>query len=48
MVRQVEPKGLSRRSRVARFFLVHDTKTGKDVPNGHKISQMPRENSKWL
>jgi hypothetical protein len=33
--------------RVARFFLVHDPKTGKNctqstenVPNGHKISQM--------
>jgi hypothetical protein len=25
--------------RVARFFLVHDTKTGKNVPNGHKIFQ---------
>jgi hypothetical protein len=34
-------------NRVARFFLVHDTKTGKifqmktqNVPNGNKISQM--------
>jgi hypothetical protein len=28
--------------RVARFFLVHDTKTGKDVPvpNEHKVYQM--------
>jgi hypothetical protein len=34
--------------RVARFFLVHDSKTGQNVsnahyinvPNGHKISQM--------
>jgi hypothetical protein len=23
--------------RVARFFLVHDTKTGKNVPNKHTI-----------
>jgi hypothetical protein len=26
--------------RVARFFLVHDTKTGKNVPNEHKMYQM--------
>jgi hypothetical protein len=25
------------RLRVARFFLVHDTKTGKNVPNENKI-----------
>jgi hypothetical protein len=25
--------------RVARFFLVHDSKTGKNVPNAHKIYQ---------
>jgi hypothetical protein len=39
----------------ARFFLVHDTKTGKyvptkrtqNVPNGHKISQMSVKYSKW-
>jgi hypothetical protein len=24
-------------NRVARFFLVHDTKTGNDVPSEHKI-----------
>jgi hypothetical protein len=40
--------------RVARFFLVHDTKTGKYVPkdhkmhqNGHKISQMSLKYFKW-
>jgi hypothetical protein len=39
--------------RVARFFLVHDTKTGKIVPNEqkifivHKISQMSVKYSKW-
>jgi hypothetical protein len=40
--------------RVARFFLVHDTKTGKKVtngtqivPNSHKISQMSVKYSKW-
>jgi hypothetical protein len=27
-------------SRVARFFLVHHTKTGKNVPNEHTIYQM--------
>jgi hypothetical protein len=26
--------------RVARFFLGHDAKTGKNVPNAHKISQI--------
>jgi hypothetical protein len=25
---------------VARFFLVHDTKTGKNAPNEHKMYQM--------
>jgi hypothetical protein len=25
---------------VARFFLVHDTKTGKNVPKEHKMYQM--------
>jgi hypothetical protein len=28
------------RSRVARFFLVRDTKTGKNVPNEHKLYRM--------
>jgi hypothetical protein len=27
-------------ARVARFFLVHDTNTGKNVPNEHKINKM--------
>jgi hypothetical protein len=27
-------------TRVARFFLVQDTKTGKNVPNEHKMLQM--------
>jgi hypothetical protein len=26
--------------RVARFVLVHDTKTGKNVPNEHKMYQI--------
>jgi hypothetical protein len=34
-------------TRVARFFLVHDTKTGKNVTNGHKISPMTVKYSKW-
>jgi hypothetical protein len=42
-------------SRVARFYLVHGTKTGKNVPNQHKmyqmvtylISQMSLKYSKW-
>jgi hypothetical protein len=29
--------------RVARFFLVHDTKTGKNVPNEHKMYHMVLE-----
>jgi hypothetical protein len=39
--------------RVARFFLVCDTKTGKmykttqNVPSGHKIFQMAIKYSKW-
>jgi hypothetical protein len=28
------------KSGVARFFLVYDTKTGKNVPNEHKMYQM--------
>jgi hypothetical protein len=41
------------KTRVARFFLLHDTKTGEiyqmntNVPNGHKISQMSVKYSKW-
>jgi hypothetical protein len=42
-------------ARVARFFLVPDTKTGKSVPNEHntyilnchKISQISIKYSKW-
>jgi hypothetical protein len=33
--------------RVARFFLVHDTKTGKNVPNEHKMYQMVIKYPKW-
>jgi hypothetical protein len=32
---------------VARFFLVHDTKTGNNVPNEHKIYQMVIKYLKW-
>jgi hypothetical protein len=35
-------------SRVARFFLVQHTKTGKNVPNYHKIYQMSIKYTKWL
>jgi hypothetical protein len=35
-------------TRVARFFLVHDTKTGKNVPNEHKMYQMVIKYPKWL
>jgi hypothetical protein len=28
------------RARVARFFLVQNTKVGKNIPNGHKIFPM--------
>jgi hypothetical protein len=31
---------LVRGDRVSRFFLVHDTKTGKNVPNEYKMYQM--------
>jgi hypothetical protein len=34
-------------SRVARFFLVQHTKTGKNVPNNHKIYQMATKHTKW-
>jgi hypothetical protein len=33
---------------VARFFLEHNTKTGKNVPNGHTISQISIKHFKWL
>jgi hypothetical protein len=33
-------------ARVARFFLVHDTETGKNVPNEHKMYQMNTECTK--
>jgi hypothetical protein len=33
-------------ARVARFFLVHATKTGKNVPNGYKLCQMSSKYSK--
>jgi hypothetical protein len=34
------PRGRLTLIRVARFFLVHDTKTGKNLPNEHKTYQM--------
>jgi hypothetical protein len=27
-------------TRVARFFMLKNTKTGKNIPNGHKIDQI--------
>jgi hypothetical protein len=33
-------EALAVQSRVARFFLVHDTNAGKNVPNEHKMYQM--------
>jgi hypothetical protein len=33
--------------RVARFFLLHDTKTGKNVPNEHKMYQIVIKYPKW-
>jgi hypothetical protein len=27
---------------VVRFFLAHDTKTGKNVPNEHAVCQLPQ------
>jgi hypothetical protein len=35
-------------SRAARFFLVHDTKTWKNVPNEYKMYQMVIKYRKWL
>jgi hypothetical protein len=34
-------------SRVARFFLVQHTKTGKNIPNDYKIDQMTVKYTKW-
>jgi hypothetical protein len=34
--------------RVARFFLVHDTKAGKNVPNEHKMYRMVTKYPKYL
>jgi hypothetical protein len=34
-------------SRVARFLLVHDTKTGKNVPNEHKMYLMVTKDPKY-
>jgi hypothetical protein len=39
-VSYVSQAGRRHDTRVARFFLVHDTKTGKNVPNEHKMYQM--------
>jgi hypothetical protein len=33
--------------RVARFFLLQNTKTGKNIPNYHKIYQMAIEYFQW-
>jgi hypothetical protein len=35
------------RSRVARFFLVHDTETGKTVPNEHNMFRMVTKYPKY-
>jgi hypothetical protein len=35
------------RIRVARFFSVHYTKSGKNIPNDHKIYQMAIKTTKW-
>jgi hypothetical protein len=34
------PASTAVRVRVARFFLVHDTKTEKNVPNEHKMCRI--------
>jgi hypothetical protein len=33
--------------RVARFFLVQNTKTGKNIPNYHELYQMDIKYNKW-
>jgi hypothetical protein len=38
--------GPASQSRDARFFLVHDTKIGNNVPNEHKMYQMVIKNPK--
>jgi hypothetical protein len=35
------------RTRVARFFLVQNTKTGKNIPNDHKIYHMDITYLQW-
>jgi hypothetical protein len=35
-------------TRVARFFMVHETKTGKNVTNEHKMYQMVIKHPKCL
>jgi hypothetical protein len=37
----------SRLIRVARFFLIKHTKTGKNIPNGHKIYPRAIKYAKW-
>jgi hypothetical protein len=34
-------------AKVARFFLVQHTKTGKIVPNDHKLYEMVTKQTKW-
>jgi hypothetical protein len=45
------PKGYTKpqldQNRVARFFLVHDTKSGTNVPNEHKMYQMVIKYTKY-
>jgi hypothetical protein len=37
---RLEAWNLASETMVARFILVHDTKTGKNVPNEHEMYQM--------
>jgi hypothetical protein len=42
-----EKKMFASLNRIARLFLVHDTKTGKNVPNENKMYRIVIKYSKW-
>jgi hypothetical protein len=44
--RRLKRVRISDKSRVARFFLVQNTKTGKNIPNYHKLYQMSIKHNK--
>jgi hypothetical protein len=50
-IRFTKPQNRRFRSGVARFFSVHDTKNGNNVPNAHEMYQMvikyPKRSAKY-